>query len=425
MIRALIVLVLLAAPVLAADAPEVHLEIDAPAECWLGEEVPVALRVLLDLKAFEAASVRLFPRAMDLQLKLVVPWAEGEPGPVPDGAETLSLVLNDAVVPLRRLADRDGRAVLEATWTLLPERAGSLELAAPEFTFAWATEFEDDFVSGRRPLDRREAAGAGEARAVNVRALPEDGRPAGFFGAVGRFIVLATVEPGAVAVGDEFTLTLRIEGAGNLERFDTPTISPDGFHVLGRIDDRASPTRTIRYDLSATRGGLEAFPSLPFHFFDPETGQYVTGATAPITLVVTGSAPEEAFAVDEEESGFPWPVVAGVVAALIAVLVLGVRMRRKPAGPEGPTPAELFREQAEIDLTKALTAYLATVLSCAPAAVISPDLAERLRAVGVERALAERAGTLVADLVGARYGGEADGDELRRGTELVDELELR
>ena len=39
---------------------------------------------------------------------------------------------------------------------------------------------------------------------------------------------------------------------------DTPTVAPEGFHVLGRIDDRASPTRTIRYDLVPTRGGIGA-----------------------------------------------------------------------------------------------------------------------------------------------------------------------
>ena len=84
--------------------------------------------------------------------------------------------------------------------------------------------------------------------------------------------------------------------------------------------------------------------------------------------------------------------------------------------------AEIFHEHAATDLTGALTEFLAAVLSCSPAAVISPDLADRLVAAGVSRDLAERAGALVADLVGARYGGESGGEELRRATELVEQM---
>jgi len=421
--RAALVLLLLAGPALAAaEAPTMRLETEAPFETWIGLEVPVTLRVLVDLEAFEAASVRLFPRALDLQLKVTAPWMT--PAAVPAGDGSLSLVLNDKVVAFRRGAARDGLAVLEVKGTILPEKPGPLELAAPTFEFIWATEFEDDFVSGRRPLDRLAAKGTGDARRVLVRELPEEGRPDGFSGAVGRFIVLATVEPDEVAVGEEFTLTLRIQGTGNLERFAPPTVAPDGFHVLGRIDDRASPVRTIRYDLSPIRGGIEALPSLPFPFFDPETGRYAAGATAPIPLVVRGDVPgplAEKHAHDR--SSFPWPIILGAGACLFLVILLRRRATRRRPEPAPPTAAESFFEQAEADLTAALTSYLATRLGCAKAAVISPDLGERLEGAGVGADLAERASALVAALVGARYGGEAGGDELRTATELVQELE--
>ena len=59
-------------------------------------------------------------------------------------------------------------------------------------------------------------------------------------------------------------------------------------------------------------------------------------------------------------------------------------------------------------LSAALIGYLALRLGCAPGAVVSADLAQRLTAAGAAPPLAARAARVVLRLVEARYGGTVD-----------------
>jgi hypothetical protein len=100
-------------------------------------------------------------------------------------------------------------------------------------------------------------------------------------------------------------------------------------------------------------------------------------------------------------------------------------LRGKKEAPE-PTPAETFRgrlDRPDADLETALAEFLAAHLGCAPAAVISPDLAERLSAAGVPGDLAGRTAGLVAGLVAKRYGGEGNGGEREEAMDVVRELD--
>jgi hypothetical protein len=57
------------------------------------------------------------------------------------------------------------------------------------------------------------------------------------------------------------------------------------------------------------------------------------------------------------------------------------------------------------DLSDAFAAVLAARLDCAPAALVSPDLARRLVASGLPPAVSQPAARMLEALVGARYGG--------------------
>jgi hypothetical protein len=439
-VRVLAILFCLVSVAAAADGePRVAIEVDTPSRtCFEMERVSITLRLSLDLADFEARSVTLFNRPMDLQLKVRAPWMEALPGavalpsePSPPGADTLSLVLNDRVVPMRRVGEQDGLVTLALTRRFRPERAGVLAITAPVVTFAYATEFEDDFVTGRRPVDRKDARVTGEPLRISVLPVPEAGRPERFPGAVGRFTAAAALAPTAVAVGDALKLTLRIEGEGNLTRFDTPRL-PDlpGFHVYGGIDDRASPVRTIVYDLVCT-GAATELPAIDVPYFDPAPpGRWAAASTAAIPVAVTGGAapvapdPEAEPEAPEGPGALVWGLAALLVVGGVVIVVWRV-VRGRPDAPE-PTPAEVFRERVagpDADLEAALAAYLAEHLGCPTAAVISPDLAERLVAAGVPEDLAARTAALVAGLVAERYGGEGDGGGTAEARELVRELD--
>jgi hypothetical protein len=438
----------------AAGRGYAFLEVSAePVSPYAGQPVTLRLRIGLDEGLLREGIVPLFGRPMDVQVQVRAPWLDALPGATrledagqEDGRARSSLALNDSVVRARREADRvveeRAFAVLALDRSFLFSEPGETELAAPTIRFAFATKFEEDFLEGRRPLDRRDALVHGEAFALRVRALPEEGRPAGFTGAVGRFTVAATAAPRELTVGESFALTLTIEGEGNLDAFDTPRLDGlPGFHVYGALDDRGAPVRTVTYDLAPVHAGVTEVPPVPFHFFDPGPPPgYRAARTAPIPLDVRPSAgaPASAKATSErppaeESSPIPVGLVLGAAAlvALIVILLL-LRRRARAAAARDPeealarTAADQFRRRIEApgaDVAAAFTDYLAARLDCPPAAVISPTLDSRLRAAGIPAELAARTATLVERLVSARYGGDGTTDDAASARAVLEEIE--
>ncbi|MCA9289828.1 MAG: BatD family protein, partial [Phycisphaerales bacterium] len=135
---------------------------------------------------------------------------------------------------------------------------------------------------------------------VDVRLPPDEGRPANFTGAVGRFTISASATPTEVAVGDPVELTLNITDRGSTDgHLDTLEAPPlglvdalvAGFRVptsplAGRAQgDRKTFTAIIR----PRRADLTEIPAIPFAYFDPVHETYETAWTKPIPLTVAGS----------------------------------------------------------------------------------------------------------------------------------------
>jgi hypothetical protein len=387
---------------------------------FVHEPIRVTLRIGFDRAFFQTNAVQLFHRRLEVPLQVLAPWIVELPGTVLRSSEARrpgrSIALNDEVVEASPAGERPPFAVLEIERTYLPTRPGELAIPAPRLRYAYGTEFEEDFIGGRVPLDRRDAVVEGEPRVLEIRALPEEGRPPGYTGAVGRRLsVRAEASPRSLDAGSITKLVLCVEGEGNLEHFDPPPLELDGFHVYGLIDDRSAARRTITYDLAPLGARAEEIPSIPFPFFDTEEpAGYRTVRTRPIPLEVFGGETETTSARGESARGALLLVVLGVCVALLLLLVL---RRRRP----GPDPAATFRAGGG-DLAERFADYLAARLRCAPAAVISPDLPGRLTAAGVTAELADRTAALLEELVGARYGGAAEG-RAEAALRLVDELE--
>ncbi len=129
---------------------------------------------------------------------------------------------------------------------------------------------------------------------VRVRPLPEQGRPASFTGAIGKFELgqpaLSTSE---AVVGDPVTLTVTIMGEGNLESIGAPVIETNdawqSFTPTMTVDRDAFSgrgTKTITYTLIPRRVEVRTVPSIPFSYFDPERKQYVDLAIPPVAVGV-------------------------------------------------------------------------------------------------------------------------------------------
>ena len=446
----------------AADEPgegSAFVEVAADRDVYfVHEPIRLRLRVGVDREHLRENFVPMFRRQLDLPAQVVAPWWDGLPNAAllprerDDAGPQRTLAVNDGIVRADDVGDetRDGRAfaVVAVERTCDPSTAGDLVVTAPQLRFAFATRFEEDLFSGRTPLDPREAVVQGAPLTLRVRALPDEGRPANFSGGVGRFALAAETSARDVVVGQAFPLTLRITGDGNLETLDPPRLDDlDGFHVYGRIeridvDGSGAATRTFAYDLAALRDDVRDVPPIEFAYFDTTPpAQYRVAHTAAIPLAVrpattpAAAAPAARSASDVQDMRdhpiLLLPVVIALISGLAGLLILvaALRRRRRAQPPQDPatlrarTAAEALRNATEAELAAAFTEVLAARLDCAPAAVISADLAARLVAAGVTPEHAKRAASVLETLVAARYGGTAPGEATRAAAlQVLDSL---
>lgn len=450
----------------AAQAPEwtgcAAVRVEVPTRVFVGEAFPVRVVVEIERAALQQHAVQLFRQPLDVPVQVVAPWLDGggssgllrvgadAPSPAAPPPAAPSLVVNGGLGRAGRGADRvrDGRAfaVVTVERRLRALAPGRLELAAPRLRLAFASAFRDDLLQGRVPVDRHDVTIDGAAVAVDVLALPAEGQPAGFSGAVGDFAATASAAPTALAVGERLELQLVVRGDGDLLAFAPPPLTVPGFHVLGVLDRGGAAARTLVYDLELL-ADVAALPAIEVPFFDPrDGGRYRVAATAPIPLQVRpaavpaggreASVPAGADgvgngAVDgaadladihggaalprDRRAGCGDVVVAvGLVLPwLCAVAAFAWRTRRPHAGVAARTLRELAlafaaaAERRDPDLAAHYEAFLAACLPDGAADGI--DLADRLLRRGVPGDLAARAARLRQSLAAARYAGLSAG----------------
>lgn len=344
----------------------------------------------------------------------------------------------------------------------LPVRPGPMELAAPILRYNVLVGRQRIGLFGE-PLGQgsENYYVYGEPVRLEVLPIPEEGRPRPYYGAVGRFTIEAAVDRDVVQVGSSVKLTLAIRGQGNLEFLRVPDLSgleAEGLHLLGQTEERRPDQVLVTYDLTPLRADVDAVPAIGWNFFDTTPGveRFESVATEPIPLEVRPLADGETLAPlpDEERKpvtpgvddifdlpelggdpvptpglwrGSAWLAALGPwVLCALALLAVAFR-RRRAADPLGVRARAAGRTceralQRGDDPAAALAAYLGARLGLPDAAVIGPDLRQRLGEAGLEPAMADEVAAAVERGVAARYGGGGGLDaEVVRG--LVRRLE--
>ncbi len=413
-------------------------ELAAPREAFFVQEpIRLTVRFGLDPEFLRRDALQLFARPLDIPVQLAAPWIDELPGAMSAGEEEgehqrLTFALNDEIAEAVLVGDRErgGRTfrVLEIDRLFFADRAGELEVPAPALRFAYATGFRQDFLSETVPLDRELAVVHGAPLTLHIEPLPLEGQPAGYTGAVGRFTVSAEASSRDLVVGESFELVLRIEGDGNLQSLTPPRLDElAGFHLYGAVVARTPRSLVITYDLAPLVDNVRELSAIPFSFFDPsDPPGYHTVRTEPIPLNVQPLPPGSlrTDSPEEEEAGAlsdragelpPKAVAAALVLALLGLLVACFwflrrnRVRRveersgaRARGALASFRTEITRDGA--DPAAAFADFLAARLGCPAAAVIAPDLTQRLLTAGVPSALAGRAALALHRAVAVRYG---------------------
>ena len=132
------------------------------------------------------------------------------------------------------------------------------------------------------------------AASLTIRPIPEEGRPADFGGAVGSFEFAMDVRPRELKVGEPLTVSLRLQGAGNIAAAMPPAYrDADAFKAyearqVGDTPDNAAEggTKSFEQVVIPRTDALKELPALRFSFFDPAAAQYRTVSAGPFPLVV-------------------------------------------------------------------------------------------------------------------------------------------
>lgn len=120
-----------------------------------------------------------------------------------------------------------------------------------------------------------------------ISALPKDGRPDDFSGAVGDYQFLYTVDPKKVKAGDPVTVTMEINGTGNFNTVLMPTVgSSEGFRVYEPQVKTEEHSKTFTQVMIPESVAANTIPKAVFNYFDPNKGAYKTIAQGPITIQV-------------------------------------------------------------------------------------------------------------------------------------------
>lgn len=188
-----------------------------------------------------------------------------------------------------------------------PLQVGTLKVDSMAVKFSYynqpranrdSRDFEDDpffnFFQQMTPL-----VGNHKSDVVSIRVdeLPGEGRPASFGGGVGQFSIVAAADKTELKAGEAVTLTVKVEGRGNVSALAEPKASwPAGVEVYdskgrAKTTARGIGEKIFEIILIPRQAGNVVLPPLEFSYFDPVTRRYVSKSTEPMSLsVLPGSA---------------------------------------------------------------------------------------------------------------------------------------
>lgn len=325
---------------------------------------------------------------------------------------------------------------------------------------------------------------SGQARIspIEVLPVPAEGRPAWYSNAVGRYTISTSAKPTDVAVGDPITLTLVVNGSGNLDELQPPPLAalPElnaDFRVPADPLAGEVTTDGKRFSISirASSDSVQQIPPIPFAFFDPQLEKFVTVRSEPIPLQVkpaeklavsqivdsTGNRPATAARLTESTGGIlanytgmdevlrNQEVTLGTATTLALIVpplafaatwlgrrrserlrtdvgfARGRRARREAVARLKPAEKAELRDTAAA-VCSALSQYVADRCNVPGGGMTRAAVVESLRARGVRPEVVGQVDELLDECEAIHYGGggnRVSGDLLHSAMGCIDRLE--
>jgi len=197
-----------------------------------------------------------------------------------------------------RVVHKDKESILLSfSKVMIPKRSGKIAMQPASVSAAVAVgrsrsqDMFDSFFGSQ--IRYRRFMVTSEPLELQVLPLPQQNKPAQFYGLVGQYAISASATPTKVNIGDPITLTVKIGGSKYLKPVQWPALEqvPALAANFKIPSQKASPTidnefKVFTQTLRANNDQVTEIPPIPLVYFDAEQGRYVTAKTEPIKLEV-------------------------------------------------------------------------------------------------------------------------------------------
>jgi len=179
---------------------------------------------------------------------------------------------------------------------LVPQRTGKLKIEPMKMDFSVGVptgrgDFFGNMITNNINYDAQSAI-----KYINVKALPEKGKPIDFSGAVGEFKLNVTTDKNVLKANEAAQIKVEVTGRGNLKLFDIPKITtPKQLEIYTPEHKEQVNTSLIglRGSISDTYTVVPQFkgkykiPAVTFSYFNTKEKKYETLKTKDIIVEVT------------------------------------------------------------------------------------------------------------------------------------------
>lgn len=180
---------------------------------------------------------------------------------------------------------------------LYPQKAENIDIHPIKVHLRLQIPTNNRDFFGQRIISEVNRTLSSNRQIIEVKALPEQGKPADFSGAVGDFTIENTLSKREIKAGDALHTKIQISGEGNFNLFEFPEpVFPSSFEVYEpeTQDNTNVQLKGVKgnivknYTIIPSEQGSFSIPAVAFSFFNPKTKTYQSVQSKPITVQVSG-----------------------------------------------------------------------------------------------------------------------------------------
>ncbi|MBK5208452.1 MAG: protein BatD [Flavobacteriaceae bacterium] len=190
----------------------------------------------------------------------------------------------------------DYRYIVLKKAVLIPQRAGELIVEPMKMDFSVGIPTGRGDFFGNMITRNISYSTESPVKSVRVKALPEEGKPVGFSGAVGEFGFKVSADKNVLHANEAAQIKVEVSGSGNLKLFEIPKIITPAELEAYTPEHKESVTTSLSglrgtisdaYTVVPQFKGKYKIPEVSFSYFNPKEKKYSTILAGAVFVEVT------------------------------------------------------------------------------------------------------------------------------------------